>query len=547
LHKKQDNGNQIMGVFGRVAGVWRAVTRFFSALRSDETALISSGDAKVDGVYHTLEWLITAFAGTLVFIFFQMQVYRIPTGSMAETLRGSHFRMRCQQCGYRYDYDFYQDHYKRAYGIPPNVTPSKDVKILPVPPRCPSCGFDEPAVQVASGKAYVYRDEKILPGRLSTVFKGDQIFVLKCIYQFFEPKRWDVIVFKNPLEPEINYIKRLIGRPGETVQLIDGDVYIDGQIARKPEAVQDELWMVVFDNDYQPVQPTEKGFNGHAWRQPYENRVEGKWDLAAAGPTVFGLDDPSGAVSRVWFNPAAGNGFRATYAYDDPTHYDYLPVCSDLMVRCYATIGAESAFGVRLSKYGIAYEGWVYADGRMAIVRIGAEGTAETLAEGTTTVGGAGLYRFANADHRLCLDYGDTRLEFDLGLAADAAGTARQHAPAVELAGSGAVTLRHIGLFRDIHYITGNALRATEASPLTLGEDQFFACGDNSPYSYDSRLWKDPGKGNNGVVYPAGIVPREYLVGKAVFVHWPGGWRFRREPLRWIPNPDGMKIIYGGE
>lgn len=507
---------------------------------------LSSGNAKVDGFYHTLEWLITAFAGTLVFIFFQMQVYRIPTGSMAETLRGAHFRLRCQQCGYRYDYDFLQPVYYRLYHVPPNVTPRQDVLIAPTSPRCPSCGYQEPDVQVAGGKPYVYRGDQVQPGNLHTVFKGDQIFVLKCIYQFFEPKQWDVIVFKNPQEPKINYIKRLIGRPFETVQLIDGDVYIDGLIARKPRAVQEELWMVVYDNDYQPVKPSERRFNGRAWRQPFENRPGGQWNLAADGPSVFALEDAGGAVSRAWYNTRVGNNFQATYAYDDPAHYGERPVCSDLMVRCYAEIGGDSGFGVRLSKYGVAYEGWVYDDGRTAIVRIAADGAAEVLVEGKATVKNAPvLFRFANADHLLQLDYGYSRIEYDLGRGLDAVGTQRQIEPAVELAGRGQVRLRHIGVFRDIFYESG--LRATEAEPLMLGEDEFFACGDNSPASSDSRLWKDPGIGNNGIEYPPGIVPREFLVGKAVFVHWPGGWRVRQEPLRWIPSPDGMKLIYGGE
>lgn len=513
---------------------------------SDVKNQIRSGNARVDGAYHTLEWLITAFAGTLVFIFFHMQVYRIPTGSMAETLRGAHFRMRCQQCGYRYDYDFLQEVYRRLYNVPPNVTPSQEVLIAPTSPRCPSCSYQEPAVKIAGDrKPYVYRDNKVLPGKLQSVFKGDQIFVLKCIYQFFEPKRWDVIVFKNPQEPKINYIKRLIAGPGETVQLIDGDVYIDGQIARKPDAVQEELWMVIYDNDFQPVLPDEKGFANGVWRQPFENRTGGKWNLAAAGPSVFKLDDVGGTVSRLWYNPNIGSNFQATYAYDDPAHYGAMPVCSDLMVRCHAAIGPDSAFGVRLSKYGIAYEGWIYADGRAAIVRIAPDGTVETLAKGHPHVnGGAEVFRFANVDHLLRLEYGAWRLEYDLGLGVDAVGTNRQIEPVVELAGRGAIQLRHIGVYRDIHYTDG--YRATETQPLTLGDDDFFACGDNSPASSDSRLWKGPGIGNNGIEYPAGIVPREYLVGKAVFVHWPGGWRVRQEPLRWIPSPDGMKCIYGG-
>ncbi len=511
--------------------------------KTDIQHQISSGNAKADGFYHTVEWLITAFAGTLVFIFFHMQVYRIPTGSMADTLRGAHFRLRCRQCGYRYDYDFRQD----VYRIPENVTPRQELPLLPTPPRCPSCGYFEPKVRVSGGKVYVQQGDRVLPGKLHTVFKGDQIFVLKCIYQFFEPKRWDVMVFKNPLEPKINYIKRLIAGPGETVQIIDGNVFINGQIARKPAKVQDELWMPIYDNDFRPARPDEQGFNGRSWRQPFENRPGSRWELETDRRSIFALNDNGRAVHRVWYNPQAGNDFRATYAYDDPDKYRFMPMCSDLMLRCYAEIGSDSAFGVRLSKYGTAYEGWVYADGRAEIVRVEADGHTETLAQGHTLVPTAPVrFRFANADHLLRLEYGSFRLTYDLGAAPEAVGTHRDIPPAVELAASGAVRLDHIGLFRDIYYMTDNARRATENDPLVLGPDEYFVCGDNSPYSFDSRLWDEPGRGNNGREYRPGIVPRDFLVGKAVFVHWPGGWRFNKEPLRWIPSPDGMKLIYGG-
>jgi len=66
-------------------------------LRTHRTALPSeSARAKAESAYHFLEWLITALASTLVFIIFMMQVYRIPTGSMADTLKGAHFRLRCR-------------------------------------------------------------------------------------------------------------------------------------------------------------------------------------------------------------------------------------------------------------------------------------------------------------------------------------------------------------------------------------------------------------------------------------------------------------------
>ncbi len=51
----------------------------------------------------TFEWLITAFILAFVFRAFVMEAFRIPTGSMADTLKGAHFRLRCRQCGYKYE------------------------------------------------------------------------------------------------------------------------------------------------------------------------------------------------------------------------------------------------------------------------------------------------------------------------------------------------------------------------------------------------------------------------------------------------------------
>ena len=76
--------------------------------------------------------------------------------------------------------------------------------------------------------------------------------MIKSIYQIEEPKRWDVVVFRNPLDPTENYIKRLIATPGESLEIIDGDIYINDIIQRKPENVQNEHWMPIYDSRYQP-------------------------------------------------------------------------------------------------------------------------------------------------------------------------------------------------------------------------------------------------------------------------------------------------------
>lgn len=64
-----------------------------------------------------------------------------------------------------------------------------------------------------------------------TLHDGDNLIVDKISYRFTDPERFDVIIFPYPGNEKIYYIKRIVGLPGETIQIdYDGNIYIDGEI-----------------------------------------------------------------------------------------------------------------------------------------------------------------------------------------------------------------------------------------------------------------------------------------------------------------------------
>lgn len=65
----------------------------------------------------------------------------------------------------------------------------------------------------------------------TTLSDGDNLLVDKITYRFSKPKRFDIIVFPFQYDTDTYYIKRIIGMPGETVQIdYDGNIYINGSL-----------------------------------------------------------------------------------------------------------------------------------------------------------------------------------------------------------------------------------------------------------------------------------------------------------------------------
>ena len=182
-----------------------------------------------EGMRETIEAVAIAFILAFVFKTFEAEAFVIPTGSMAPTLYGRHKEVTCSGCKMFYTIGASQEVYQDSGVINPEGRVLRSV--------CPNCRFDNSV-----------KDDN--------VFNGDRIVVNKQVNQF---QRFDVVVFKNPEEPYVNYIKRLVGLPSELIQFRQGDVYAQAEgetqptIRRKSDpATQQDIQLLVYDDAHPP-------------------------------------------------------------------------------------------------------------------------------------------------------------------------------------------------------------------------------------------------------------------------------------------------------
>lgn len=84
-------------------------------------------------------------------------------------------------------------------------------------------------------RAFVFQPYMIpSPSMEPTLMPGDRILVNRLAYQFWAPNRGDIVVFAFPLDPKRTFVKRVIALEGETVELRDNQVFIDGRALQEP-------------------------------------------------------------------------------------------------------------------------------------------------------------------------------------------------------------------------------------------------------------------------------------------------------------------------
>ena len=92
-------------------------------------------------------------------------------------------------------------------------------------------------------RAFIVQAFKIPTGSMRpTLIEGDRILVSKFIYKFKEPERGDVIVFRSPEDKKKDFIKRLVGLPGEQLEISNGTILINNRATSKDSVIRERYY-----------------------------------------------------------------------------------------------------------------------------------------------------------------------------------------------------------------------------------------------------------------------------------------------------------------
>lgn len=544
----------------------------------------------------TVESIVVAFTLALLFRAFEAEAFVIPTGSMAPTLMGRHKDLVCESCSrdFRVGCSAEEDEQSQslrteetrlerelesrkgivadaASGPREREAARRRIELLEsdrgplaqlrmrlagklVPAaKCPNCGHVMRLVK-EQGKEIAY--DPRYPS-----FNGDRILVTKFAYEFSDPRRWDVVVFKYPEDAKTNYIKRLVGLPGETISIAGGDIWTHQgaeapRIARKPPDTL--LAMLQCVNDSRFVSPELRKAN---WPLSWSD-----WSRPDAEPACLWKTDDSGrSFSVACADPAASAMLR--YRHFLPSAEEWLAMKRQetlpdpVRPRIIDDFQPYNAIATRphwVGDLAIEFELENRGDGGSLALDLVEAGKAHrcvfNLATGDvrltikaadsreepkarTPVHGKGSWRilFANVDDELSLFVNGRRIEFDRPTiwmrSIEDAETAQPYdgeiepgrnesgdlAPVGIKATGASVRVANLRVLRDVYYIGAldvgsrpGELIERDRLEFPLEADQFFVLGDNSAASKDGRMWI---QGHH--------VDRGLLVGKALAIFWP--------------------------
>ena len=538
----------------------------------------------------TVESLVIAFTLALLFRAFEAEAFVIPTGSMAPTLMGRHKDLDCSECEFNFQAGASREEDDQSHtfrtelgrvnreiqrlrrladdssaGVQQRDVAEQQITDLESPggklsmlqmqladkmiasTTCPNCGN---VMKLIEGEGPSVTYDARYPS-----YNGDRILVDKFGYDFREPNRWDVIVFKYPEGANTNYIKRLVGLPNELVSIVGGDIWTsrDGQpatIARKPPHVMQAMLQVVHDSNFPASLMQTEGWPS-AWTdwadtslwQSEKNRRQFT-ATCSAGQSARLRYQRFKPTSDDWKEVRLGTGVRKGVKPDLIKDFQAYNAISqgghwvgDLAVECTLESKSESGRIVfDLVDGGQQHSCSIdLADGT-ATLKAAVGVTAVT----STPIRGKGSWEvmFTNVDDELRLFVDSKLMPTSTPVAWSSEITKEStREPVLEVVEPGsavltdlapvgitvkaedepvAIAVSSIKVLRDIFYIGAvgfgrrGEIRDEPILEFPLESDQFFVLGDNSAASKDGRLWMD-------VHY----VERRLLLGRAISIVWP--------------------------
>jgi len=392
---------------------------------------------------------------------------------------------------------------------------------------------------------------------------GDRIMVNKFHYQFHSVKRFDVIVFRYPLNVMRNFIKRAVGVGPEYLRMQRGDIYHAKKeagpfrIARKEFDKQQSLWI--------PLPATESVPSGGGILDYW--RFAGPADPGSDPGVIELTAGDSGASDQLIFNrPLRDMAVTA----DRPQETGNNRV-KDLNVRAsISRLDTSDTVSFRLvdGSFRFTLELSGSDPSRLLIRNQNGKNRTKTLNLASQLGTGPNNVSFFIYDGQVGLALNGSLIrKFIYRSRYDQlnVGTSSVSKPPRVTCSSGSVKLKRLGVFRDIYYywdegVNGNFNKADE--PIRIPEDRFLVIGDNVNSSRDSRKWKmivaelengtsykiDQRNWNRALntgkqqvvdrsgrrlsisklqtrartrVEPMRFIRRELLVGKAIWVWWP--------------------------
>jgi signal peptidase I len=416
----------------------------------------------------------------------------VPTGAMAPTVEGNHADVVCANCGMKYAVSMSMQ----------ALTPWQRESLHAA---CSNCGQQS---EIAAREP---------------ILRGDRILVEK----ISRPRRWDLMVFQCPEDRRINYIKRVAGMPGETVEIADGDLFVNGRRLTKRPSEALDMWLLVHDSSRVPKRVLTGGPHWQPKAPSSRWKFDGgQWKLNGTTATGDALVFSGRLTDVIAYNEQRlGDEFGKTSR----------PLVGDIKLVCdLKQFSGDGSLELRWEFRNEKVRTTISADGQVQMAVSVATNVSEAGTARETVVRGKLKDRLSVA-HQLALAVRDgyayltdnDQVVVSLVVGSLELADIKDRKEAVEpcrleiLGSRSNVILSKIVLWKDIYYcdlsqIPGVGREAgwgCAGHPIHLGRGEYFVLGDNSSRSKDSRFW--------------GVVPADAVVGIARWTYWPFDRRHR--------------------